>query len=126
MTTAQIQELYRIMDITWGDGEDHVGSMIEFIGDYDLIIKIMKKDLTFNRYCDIYNWTELANLIICDELLWEEGIDETYIYLANVERTEAEIKKLLVSQNWAIDTTTGVAIGFDDNVNVLNHEINKK
>lgn len=126
MTTEQIQELYRIMDITWGDGEDHVDSMIEFIGDYDLIIKIMKKDLTFNRYCDIYNWTELANLIICDELLWEEGIDETYIYLANVERTEAEIKKLLVSQNWAIDTTTGVAIGFDDNVNVLNHEINKK
>ena len=36
---------------------------------------------------------------------------------------EEEIKVHLIQQNWAIDTVNDIAIGFDDSVNVVYHEI---
>lgn len=119
------QELIELMEETWGEDEDCVFSLIDMIGDYDLIADILKHDRSFNRYTCCYDWSDLALEIIndpafCDELEYTDYIKEISDAL---DKGEEAVKTILIRDNWAIDTDTGIAIGFDDDINVICHEV---
>lgn len=120
-----IDELIKLMDETWCEDEDCVYSMIDMIGDYDLIADILKNDRSFNRYTCCYDWGDLAVEIINDPAFCHES--EYAEYIDNISKAldkgEEAVKELLVKDNWAIDTETGIAIGFDDDIQVICHEV---
>lgn len=119
------QELIEIMNNTWCEEEECVDSMIAMIGDHELIADILKNDRSFNRYTCCYDWNDLAVEIIndqafCDELEYADYIKEISDAL---DKEEKAVKEILVRDNWAIDTETGIAIGFDDDIQVICHEV---
>lgn len=118
-------ELIELMDETWCEDEDCVYSMIEMIGDHDLIADILKNDRSFNRYTCCYDWNDLGVEIINDPAFCYES--EYAEYIGNISKAldkgEEAVKELLIKDNWAIDTETGIAIGFDDDIQVICHEV---
>ena len=82
------------------------------------LIKDEIKDMIMD-YEDVYG-SDLAYEIIQDECLDE---DEIYDFLCKHADNEEVVRAYLIDMNWAIDKNTGIAIGFDDDVNVVNHEI---
>lgn len=120
------QELYELMENAWGEDEECVDSMLLFLdNDMDLIADIINYDRSFNRYNCCYDWNDLGYEIINDEAF--EGDSDSVDYINSIlealDKGEDAIKNLLISHNWAIDTNTGVAIGFDDDIVLAQHEV---
>lgn len=121
-----VDELNLIMDNTWGEGEDCVDALLMFFNNNtELIADILRNDRSFNRYSCVYSWTDLAAEIAYDEMFQTEEYenDEGMIFLREHCDEEEVVKEYLIKQNWAIDTNTGFAIGFDDDIHVINHEV---
>lgn len=115
------EELLKVMDRTWDEGEECVDALLEFLGgDCELVADVITYDRSFNRYYCSHSWSDLAYEIIQDECLDE---DDIYDFLCKHADNEEVVRAYLIDMNWAIDKTTGIAIGFDDDVNVVNHEI---
>lgn len=119
------QDLIKIMNDTWCEDEDCVLSMIDMIGDYDLIADILQNDRSFNRYTCCYDWSDLAIEIINDSAFCNEPDYAEYIDNISkaLDKGEKAVKELLIKDNWAIDFETGIAIGFDDDILVVCHEV---
>lgn len=120
------EELIELMENTWGEDEEVVDSMLLFLNnDMDLVADIISKDRSFNRYNCCYDWNDLGYEIINDEAF--EGDSDSVDYIKSIsdalDNGEEAVKALLISHNWAIDTNTGVAIGFDDDIILSQHEI---
>lgn len=125
--TEELREkLYELMEESWGDGEEVVDALCDMLGDYETVVAVLENDLTFNRYTyDAFSWLELAQLIIYDDILWEDGEDDYYRELKELVDADDQkkIREKLISENWAISTEYGVAIGFDSSIKVKEHEI---
>lgn len=120
------EELDILMENAWGEDEEHIDSMMLFFNnDIDLIANIINNDRSFNRYNCCFDWSSLGYEIINDEAF--EGDNDSIEYINAISKAldegEEAIKKLLISHNWAIDTNTGVAIGFDDDIEIFNNEV---
>lgn len=120
------EELIELMENTWGEDEEVVDSLLAFFNnDAELIANILENDRSFNRYNCCYDWNDLGYEIINDEAF--EGDSDSVDYIKSIsdalDNGEEAVKELLISHNWAIDTNTGVAIGFDDDIILSQHEI---
>lgn len=121
------QKYIDLVEELWGEDEDFAQALYSMLGgDEKLLEKVVKEDLTFNRYtCDVSTWEDLIDTIINDPCFDNEEYKD-YINSLKVLRynsSEEMIKSYLVLQNWAIDTVNDIAIGFDTQVNIANHEI---
>ena len=126
VTTQQYDELLEILENGWGDEEEVLDALIEFVGDYNVVREVLTKDLTFNRYtCDICGWIDLAWSILLDECFEDELDTPFFKELRYNINNEDKLKQMLTEQNWAISIDHSVAIGFDDSVKVINNEVNK-
>ena len=120
------EELIELMENTWGEDEEVVDSLLAFFNnDTELIANILENDRSFNRYSCCYDWYDLGVEIISDEAFLADLDSTSYIEMvsAAVDKGEESVKELLISHNWAIDTNTGVAIGFDDDIILSQHEV---
>lgn len=120
----------------WGESyEDSVNiaqSIERFVGDFDKIEDLVRREKLFNRYYDTFSWMELGfnilddireNDMICnegyeDEL--EKVIDEGYTNGAIFN--DEPIRDFLLNSNWALDKENGVALGFDNDVELQTQE----
>lgn len=121
------QKYIELMEDRWGESEEVAQSLFLMLGkNEELYEEVVNKELIFNRYtCDVYTWRDLLETIINDEAFLEDNFFDDYIEEMSSYQDESDdkIKELLINQNWAIDTERDVAIGFDDTVKVINHEI---
>ena len=120
------EELIEIMDNTWGEDEDCIDTLLEFLGgDAELVADVLKHDRSFNRYYCSYSWSDLAYEIIHDDAFDGDEYQESedFIFLSENADNESVVEAFLIDKNWAIDKSTGIAIGFDDDVYVINHEV---
>lgn len=121
------QEYIDLVENTWGEDEEFAEALFSMLGkDEKLFKKVLKEDLSFNRYtCDVSTWEDLLETIIQDPCFEDEEYNDYIDDLINIRDNciEEEIKAYLIQQNWAIDTVNDIAIGFDDSVNVVYHEI---
>lgn len=126
ITAEQYDELLEILENGWADEEEVVDALVEFVQDYETAKSVLLQDRIFNRYtCDINSWTDLAWSILLDEAFEDELNDPYFVNLrANINNEEA-LKEVLIKDNWAISSDYSVAIGFDDSVKVVCHEVNR-
>lgn len=106
--------------------EEYVKSLSAFFNDNDeLIADIIKNERMFNRYEYCFDWDDLAHEILSDEAFISDEDSNDYLKTISnaINNGEEAIKQLLISHNWAIDTDTGIAIGFDKDIKVFNHEV---
>lgn len=121
-----VEELNLLMENTWGEEEECVESLMRFFNnDTSLIASILNNDRSFNRYSCVYSWSDLANEILYDEMFQTEEYinDETMTFIRKNEDNEKVLKEFLIKQNWAIDRSTGYAIGFDSDIEIAYNEI---
>ena len=125
LTTAQYDELLEILEDGWGEEEEVLEALIEFLQDYETIKLVLTRDKSFNRYtCDINSWIDLGWSILTDEA-FEGEEDEFFKLLRKHQDNEIMLKNILIDQNWAISYDHGVAIGFDDDINVICHYVHR-
>ena len=121
------QEYIDLVENTWGEDEEFAEALFFMLGrDEKLFKKVLKEDLSFNRYtCDVSTWEDLLETIIQDPCFEDKEYNAYIDDLINIRDNcvEEEIKAYLIQQNWAIDTVNDIAIGFDDSVNIVYHEI---
>lgn len=121
------QKYIDLVENIWGEDEDFAEALFSMLGeDEKLFERVVKEDLSFNRYtCDVSTWEDLLETIIQDPCFEDEEYNDYIDDLINIRDNciEEEIKAYLIQQNWAIDTVNDIAIGFDDSVNVVYHEI---
>ena len=121
------QEYIDLVENTWGEDEEFAEALFSMLGeDEKLFERVVKEDLSFNRYtCDVSTWGDLLETIIQDPCFEDEEYNDYIDDLINIRDNciEEEIKAYLIQQNWAIDTVNDIAIGFDDSVNIVYHEI---
>lgn len=121
------QKYIDLVENIWGEDEDFAEALFSMLGeDEKLFERVVKEDLSFNRYtCDVSTWEDLLETIIQDPCFEDEEYNDYINSLKDLRDScnEEEIKVHLIQQNWAIDTVNDVAIGFDDSVNVVYHEI---
>lgn len=125
LTTAQYDELLEILENGWGEEEEVLEALIEFLQDYETIKLVLTRDKSFNRYtCDINSWIDLGWSILTDEA-FEGEEDEFFELLRKHQDDEIILKNILIDQNWALSYDHGVAIGFDDDINVICHYVHR-
>lgn len=116
-----------LVEQTWGEDEDFAYSLYHMLGGNLIVLeKVLLEDLSFNRYtCDVSSWSDLLETIIQDECFSNDEDYKDYIdsLIAYRDKSEEEIKEYLISQNWAIDTVNDIAIGFDEEIKVIKHEL---
>lgn len=121
------QKYIDLVENIWGEDEDFAEALFSMLDeDEKLFERVVKEDLSFNRYtCDVSTWEDLLETIIQDPCFEDEEYNDYIDDLINIRDNciEEEIKAYLIQQNWAIDTVNNIAIGFDDSVNVVYHEI---
>lgn len=121
------QECIDLVEDIWGEDEDFTQTLYSMLGgDEKLLEKVVKEDLTFNRYtCNVSTWEDLLETIIQDPYFEDKEYTDYIDDLINIRDNciEEEIKAYLIQQNWAIDTVNDIAIGFDDSVNIVYHEV---
>lgn len=121
------QEYIDLVENTWGEDEEFAEALFFMLGeDEKLFERVVKEDLSFNRYtCDVSTWGDLLETIIQDPCFEDKEYNDYIDDLINIRDNcvEEEIKAYLIQQNWAIDTVNDIAIGFDDSVNVVYHEV---
>lgn len=118
-------KLIELMERTWGEEEECVDALINFIGDLDLIADIITNDRSFNRYTFCGDWNELAQEILNDECFEDEMFEDDPVleFLEKNINDEEAVKEFLIKQNWCVDTINNVAIGFDNDVDIIRHEV---
>lgn len=118
-------KLIELMERTWGEEEECVDALINFIGDLDLIADIITNDRSFNRYTFCGDWNELAQEILNDECFEDEMFEDDPVleFLEKNINDEQAVKEFLIKQNWCVDTINNVAIGFDNDVDIIRHEV---
>lgn len=125
VTTEQYDELLEILENGWGEEEEVLEALIEFLQDYETIKLVLTRDKSFNRYtCDINSWIDLGWSILTDEA-FEGEEDEFFELLRKHQDDEIMLKNILIDQNWALSYDHGVAIGFDDDINVVCHYVHR-
>lgn len=125
VTTEQYDELLEILENGWGEEEEALEALIEFLQDYETIKLVLTRDKSFNRYtCDINSWIDLGWSILTDEA-FEGEEDEFFELLRKHQDNEIMLKNILIDQNWALSYDHGVAIGFDDDINVVCHYVHR-
>ena len=78
------EELIEIMDNTWGEDEDCIDALLEFLGgDTELVADVLKHDRSFNRYYCSYSWSDLAYEIIHDDAFDGDEIDWGFFHSCN-------------------------------------------
>lgn len=121
------QKYIDLVENIWGEDEDFAEALFSMLGkDEKLFERVVKEDLSFNRYtCDVSTWGDLLETIIQDPCFKDEEYNDYIDDLINIRDNciEEEIKAYLIQQNWAIDTVNDIAIGFDDSVNIIYHEV---
>lgn len=121
------QKYIDLVENIWGEDKDFAEALFSILGeDEKLFERVVKEDLSFNRYtCDVSTWGDLLETIIQDPCFEDEEYNDYINSLKDLRNScnEEEIKVHLIQQNWAIDTVNDVAIGFDDSVNVVYHEV---
>ena len=128
ITAQQYDELLEILEDGWGEEEEVLEALVEFLQDYETIKSVLLRDRTFNRYtCDINSWIDLGWSILTDEAFEDEEDeeDEFFDLLRANQDNELALRNILIDQNWAISYDHGVAIGFDDDVNVVCHYVHR-
>lgn len=112
-----------IVQNTLGEDKEFAITLLHMLkGDKNKVVEVVKKDKLFNYYTDIRSWIDLKDALIEDI---DNGIlDDIDNRLLEIDYslTEEECKEILIADNWAIDFTTNIAIGFDDDINI-EHEI---
>lgn len=116
-------KILEVVEEYWGEDEE-VCEALEYFFDNNekYIIKIVEDDRTYNRYTCVESWLGLAREILDDEGL---ELDEDFKNLMQfaLDNEDKDIcRNILIEDNWALDAINGVAIAFDDDVLVHNHE----
>lgn len=121
------QKYIDLVENIWGEDEDFAEALFSMLGeDEKLFERVVKEELTFNRYtCDVSTWEDLLETIIQDPCFEDEEYTDYINSLKDLRDScnEEEIKAYLIQQNWAIDTINDIAIGFDNSVNIVYHEV---
>lgn len=120
----------------WGESyEDSVNiaqSIERFVGDFDKIEDLVIREKLFNKYYDTFSWIELGfnilddireNDMFCEENYEEElekAIDEDYN--ESYHQNDNKVRSFLLKDNWALDKENGVALGFDEDVELQTQE----
>ena len=100
-----------------GEDETFAKTLLHMLKNKNKVIKVAEEDKLFNYYEDIHSWNDLHEAIIDDVNI--KALDIDLLIFNNKE----DIRKKLIDENWAIDFTTNIAIGFDDDIILNNHEI---
>jgi hypothetical protein len=113
--TKEMKELIDYAIRTFGDESDilHEG-LKQILGDSLKALKVLKQELFFDRYQDVYSYLTLAREIAFDDVTWEGDDSKERIWYYTVE-TEEEAKEKLMADGWRI-AENGLAIGLDDSL----------
>lgn len=120
----------------WGESyEDSVNiaqSIERFVGDFDKIEDLVRKEKLFNRYYDTFSWMELGFNVLDDirenDMVCDDGYEEELENVLdednenNLYRNEENTRAFLIKSNWALDKENGVALGFDNDVELQTQE----
>lgn len=120
----------------WGESyEDSVNiaqSIERFVGDFDKIEDLVRKEKLFNRYYDTFSWMELGFNVLDDirenDMDCDDGYEEELENVLdednenNLYRNEENTRAFLIKSNWALDKENGVALGFDNDVELQTQE----
>ena len=120
----------------WGESyEDSVNiaqSIERFVGEFDKIEDLVRKEKLFNRYYDTFSWMELGFNVLDDirenDMVCDDGYEEELENVLdednenNLYRNEENTRAFLIKSNWALDKENGVALGFDNDVELQTQE----
>ena len=112
-----------IVQNTLGEDKEFAITLLHMLkDDKNKVIEVAKKDKLFNYYTDIRSWIDLKDALVDDK--YNEILDDIDNRLLEIDYSlsEEECKEIFIADNWSIDFTTNIAIGFDDDINI-EHEI---
>lgn len=106
-----------VVKVYSGEESDLLGGIYSLIRDLPKTIVIIKDEKFSNFYTYIDDYSELAQTLVSDDLLWEnkdKESDEFYKVLKSNEGEEEVLKEYLNKRNWFV--SNGLAIVLDDDV----------
>ena len=91
------QEYIDLVENTWGEDEEFAEALFSMLGrDEKLFKKVLKEDLSFNRYtCDVSTWEDLLETIIQDPCFE----DKEYNVKINYWKDNNEIRSIAHSND---------------------------
>ena len=112
--------LYECWEISDSDIENWISTFEELVKnnivkDMETCVKIVETDQYFNRYDEIEDYSELAQCMITDDVIWDDDNDEDYLFLKEHQYEESVVKEFLLNDGWFI-SSNGIAIGLSEEV----------